>query len=90
MDRDVALLCNPSAGGGRAARVLPGAILGVLPGGRGNDLVRALGIPLDPRAACEVIATGTPRPLDVGDVDGRTSRPGSSCMPTATRSARRR
>jgi YegS/Rv2252/BmrU family lipid kinase len=130
MDRDVALLCNPSAGGGRARRVLPqvqealgahgiafhteltrgldhahelawnaalagetvvtlsgdglvgcvagalrehrDALLGVLPGGRGNDLARALGIPKDLRAACAVIATGVPRPLDIGDVDGRT------------------
>lgn len=132
MDRDVALLCNPSAGGGRATRILPqveeelrrlgivfhtqtsrdlndaralasaaatageavvtlggdglagcaagalraipDSLLGVLPGGRGNDLARALGIPRDPRAACAVIATGTPRPLDLGDVDvdGRT------------------
>jgi YegS/Rv2252/BmrU family lipid kinase len=130
MDRDVALLCNPSAGGGRARRVLPtveaalgalgiafhteitaslhhardlaraaaqageavvtlsgdglvgcvagvlrehpGAVLGVLPGGRGNDLARALRIPSDLREACQVIASGTPRALDVGDVDGRT------------------
>ena len=130
MDRDVALLCNPSAGGGRAARVLgtvqdelralgvafhtettrdldharalaqaaavageaavtlggdglagcvagvlrdiPGSLLGVLPGGRGNDLVRALGIPREPRAACAVIADGHERALDLGDVGGRT------------------
>ena len=130
MGRDVALLCNPSAGGGRARRVLPqveaelralgvafhtettrdlehahglaraataageatvtlggdglagcaagalrgvpGAVLGILPGGRGNDLARALGIPRDARAACAVIAGGRTRSLDVGDVDGRT------------------
>jgi YegS/Rv2252/BmrU family lipid kinase len=130
MDRDVALLCNPSAGGGRARRVLPevqaalrghgiafhteitrsmehgielaraaarageavvtlsgdglvgavagvlrehpGSLLGVLPGGRGNDLARALGIPLDLPGACAVIASGAPRAIDVGDVDGRT------------------
>jgi YegS/Rv2252/BmrU family lipid kinase len=130
VDRDVALLCNPSAGGGRAARVLPGvqdelralgvsfhtqttesleharelahaaasageavvtlsgdglagcaagalreipgALLGVLPGGRGNDLARALRIPLDARAACGVVAAGNVRDLDVGDVGGRT------------------
>lgn len=130
VDRDVALLCNPSAGGGRAARILPraeaalrshgvafrtsttrdleharalaadaaaageavvalggdglvgcvagalravpDALLGVLPGGRGNDLARALGIPLEPGPACAVIAGGAVRVLDVGDVDGRT------------------
>jgi YegS/Rv2252/BmrU family lipid kinase len=129
-DRDVALLCNPSAGGGRAARVLPqvedalralgiafhtettrdldhgrelaataarasevvvtlggdglvgcvagalrgvpGSLLGVLPGGRGNDIARALGIPREPRAACTVVATGVERMLDVGDAGGRT------------------
>jgi YegS/Rv2252/BmrU family lipid kinase len=129
-DRAVALLCNPSAGGGRAARVLPrveealralgiafhtettrdldhgrdlagaaaragevvvtlggdglvgcaagalrgvpGSLLGVLPGGRGNDIARALGIPREPRAACAVVATGAARVLDLGDAGGRT------------------
>jgi YegS/Rv2252/BmrU family lipid kinase len=50
----------------------PDAVLGILPGGRGNDFARVLGIPLDPVAACDVIATGVERLLDVGDVDGRT------------------
>ena len=130
MDRRVALLVNPAAGGGRAARILPevegvlrelglpfrtvvtrdlghaceqageaaragevtatlsgdglvgcvvgvlrdvpGSVLAVLPGGRGNDLARVLGIPREPRAACAVIATGTERALDVGDVGGRS------------------
>jgi YegS/Rv2252/BmrU family lipid kinase len=52
-------------------RGIPGAILGVLPGGRGNDLARVLRIPRDPVAACAVIAHGVPRALDVGEVDGR-------------------
>jgi len=122
--REVALIVNPSAGGGRAARALPavearlralgvslevdatrslaharelatagarggrmvvtlggdgmlgavagvlrhepGAVLGVLPGGRGNDFARVVGIPLDPEAACDVIAGGVARPIDLG------------------------
>jgi YegS/Rv2252/BmrU family lipid kinase len=49
----------------------PRAPMGVLPGGRGNDFARALGIPLDPVAACTVLAAGAPRALDLGSVDGR-------------------
>jgi YegS/Rv2252/BmrU family lipid kinase len=121
---EVALIVNPSAGGGRAARALPGvearlrdlgisaevdatrdlehaaelavgaarrgrvvvtlsgdgmvgkvagaltevpgAVLGVLPAGRGNDFARVVGIPLDAEAACEVIANGEPHALDLG------------------------
>jgi YegS/Rv2252/BmrU family lipid kinase len=124
MSRAVALVVNPSAGGGRAARALPlvqerlralglhvetaatrdlaharqlaadaarggrvvaalggdgllgcvagalceipGAVMGALPGGRGNDFARMAGIPLDAEAACEVIASGSPRPIDLG------------------------
>jgi YegS/Rv2252/BmrU family lipid kinase len=55
-----------------ALRELPGATMGVLPGGRGNDFARVTGIPLDPEAACEVVAHGVPKPVDVGDVAGRT------------------
>lgn len=54
-----------------ALRVHPGAVLGVLPGGRGNDLVRVLGISRDPLKACEVIAHGVEHGLDLGEVDGR-------------------
>ncbi|MFL5845242.1 MAG: diacylglycerol/lipid kinase family protein [Solirubrobacteraceae bacterium] len=130
MDRNACLLVNPSAGGGKAARVLPdvevelrrlgvtfrteltqslehadelaraaagageaivtlsgdglighvvgvlrdipGALLGVLPGGRGNDFARVLGVPLDPIPACAVLADGEIRALDIGDVDGRS------------------
>jgi YegS/Rv2252/BmrU family lipid kinase len=129
-DREIALVVNPSAGGGRAARVLPkvearlralgfdvetmatrsleharelaadaaraervvvtlggdgvlgcvagalrdvpGAVVGVLPGGRGNDFARAAGIPLEAEAACDVIAHGVPRPIDLGEAEGRT------------------
>ena len=130
MERRVALLCNPSAGGGRAARLLPraeaalrgvgvdfhtevtrslehgralalsaakagevtvtlsgdgligcvvgalrdvpGSVLGILPGGRGNDTARVLGIPSEIGAACAVIATGVERDLDIGEVGGRS------------------
>ncbi len=129
MSRPLALLVNPSAGGGRAARVLPevqdalrgldlefhteittdlehacalagaaaragevavtlsgdgligcvagvlrdvpGSVLGVLPGGRGNDFARMLGIPRDLPAACAVLARGVEREVDLGDVEGR-------------------
>jgi YegS/Rv2252/BmrU family lipid kinase len=49
-----------------------GAVLGVLPGGRGNDFARKLGIPLEPVAACAVLADGRERTVDVAEVDGRT------------------
>lgn len=127
--RDVLLIVNPSAGGGRAARRLPlveaelrlrgiafrvarttslqharelaretletgevaaamggdgltGAVagelrgtdglLGVVPGGRGNDFARKLGIGFEPADACEVLAEGVERSVDVADLNGRT------------------
>lgn len=48
-----------------------GGILGILPGGRGNDLARVLGIPTDPDAACRILAAGHERAMDIGSVDGR-------------------
>jgi YegS/Rv2252/BmrU family lipid kinase len=54
-------------------------VLGVLPGGRGNDFARVLGIPLDPVAACRVLATGVVRSLDLGEVGGRTFIGIASC-----------
>src|ERR687886_2971001 len=128
MDRAVRLIVNPSAGAGRAARLLPaveaalrslgiafrvdrttsieharelaraavaegevaaamggdgltGAVAGelrdgagvlaVLPGGRGNDFARKLGIGGDPVAACELIAAGRERRIDLADTAGR-------------------
>jgi YegS/Rv2252/BmrU family lipid kinase len=124
--RPVALLVNPSAGGGRALKHLPAveaelrrlgvpfrvsrtesirhavelaagaadagevavplsgdglvgavatalrgredAVMGILPGGRGNDFARAMGIGRDPVAACALLAGGVPTPIDVGEV----------------------
>jgi diacylglycerol kinase family enzyme len=50
---------------------LDDADLALVPLGTGNDLARALDIPLDPLAAAELALRGTPRPLDlVVDDDG--------------------
>lgn len=130
------LIVNPSAGGGRASRALPGVqaeltrlgiehhverthsldharelaraaadagetavafggdgvigavadalkhsdgVLGVLPGGRGNDFARVLGIALEPEAACSVLAGGQISALDLGEVDSRTFLSIASC-----------
>jgi YegS/Rv2252/BmrU family lipid kinase len=54
-------------------------VLGVLPGGRGNDFVRMLGIPLDPVQACEVLASGTVRQLDLGAIGSATFIGIASC-----------
>jgi YegS/Rv2252/BmrU family lipid kinase len=51
-----------------ALRAVPGAVLGVLPGGRGNDLARSLGISQELAAACATIAGGVSRAMDVGEV----------------------
>src|SRR4051812_32498026 len=128
MDRAVALIVNPVAGGGRAAKRLPavedalrglgsafhreetsslvhaeqlardataagetaftlggdglvgavagalaesGTPLGVLPGGRGNDFARVLGVPKDAAAAVKAVAGAPARTLDLGDIEGR-------------------
>ena len=129
MDRRFCLIVNPSAGRGRAARLLPrveqalrarglafrvertdslaharelargalaagevaaamggdgllgavagelrgsGGLLGVLPGGRGNDFARKLGIGTDPEQACDVLAAGRRRLIDVAEAGGRS------------------
>jgi YegS/Rv2252/BmrU family lipid kinase len=119
------LVVNPSAGGGRAARLLPrvrerlsahdlvvsptrslehadelaaaavadarvvlamggdgivgrvagavadgGGLLAVLPGGRGNDFARAVGVPRDPVAACDVVEAGVETAVDLGVAGG--------------------
>lgn len=45
--------------------------LGVIPVGTGNDFIKMLGIPQDWRAACNRIAYGKPRRVDIGRVNGR-------------------
>lgn len=46
-----------------------GLPLGVLPLGTANNFARALGIPTDLDAACDVIAGGVTRPVDLGRVN---------------------
>ncbi len=55
-------------GGAMAGSETP---LGIIPGGRGNDLARVLGIPEDPEAAVEVLLGGETRQIDVGEVNGK-------------------
>jgi YegS/Rv2252/BmrU family lipid kinase len=49
-----------------------GAVMGILPGGRGNDIARVLGISRDPVKACRtlVLGPGADRTLDLGRLDG--------------------
>lgn len=129
MARDVCLIVNPHAGGGRASKRLPAVeaalrarsirfrteltrsldharelargavarretavamggdgvtgavagelrgtdtVLGVIPGGRGNDFARKLGISETVDEAVGVVAAGGVRRVDVVDADGRT------------------
>ena len=63
-------------GGDGLLRPLAGALrdsdaaLAMIPGGRGNDLARVLGIPPDPAAAARVAVQAPERLLDVASVDG--------------------
>jgi YegS/Rv2252/BmrU family lipid kinase len=57
---------------GTLAGALRGATpLGVLPGGRGNDFARAIGIPQDIPGACRVLCDGVRKALDLGEANGR-------------------
>ena len=45
--------------------------LGIIPAGSGNGLARELGISVDPRQAIANAVRATPRPIDVGEIEGR-------------------
>ncbi len=57
-----------AVGGAMAGCEIP---LGIVPGGRGNDLARVLGVPDEPLGAVDVLATGHARRIDVGEANGR-------------------
>jgi YegS/Rv2252/BmrU family lipid kinase len=68
-----------------ALRAVPGAVLGVLPGGRGNDLARVLGIADDPLQACATIAHGVPLAMDLGEVfEAGSKEPGRAFVGIAS------
>jgi diacylglycerol kinase family enzyme len=49
-----------------------GGVLGVIPGGRGNDLARCLRLPEDDEGLATVIARSTTRSIDLLDTEGHT------------------
>jgi YegS/Rv2252/BmrU family lipid kinase len=59
---------------GAVAHALRGTdgVLGIVPGGRGNDLARKLGIGASPTEAADVLAGGRERRIDVADAGGAT------------------
>jgi YegS/Rv2252/BmrU family lipid kinase len=65
-----------SLGGDGFLRPIAGAMRGneaaiaILPGGRGNDFARVLGIPSEPTEAARVAVQGSERVLDMAEVDG--------------------
>jgi YegS/Rv2252/BmrU family lipid kinase len=57
--------------GAIAGAVRSSGVIGVLPGGRGNDFARALGISQDAVEACRVLAEGAERRIDLGEANGK-------------------
>src|SRR5215208_2461455 len=55
------------------------APMGIIPGGRGNDFARVLGIPTEIPDAVALIARGETRKVDVGEVNGRRFLGIASC-----------
>lgn len=53
--------------------------MGVIPGGRGNDLARVLGIPAEIPGAVDLLAAGPTRAIDVGEVNDRRFLGVASC-----------
>jgi YegS/Rv2252/BmrU family lipid kinase len=58
---------------GRVAETVAGldGLLAVLPGGRGNDFLRGLGVPLEPTVAAAALADALERRIDLAVANGR-------------------
>lgn len=56
----------------------PQVVLGVLPFGTGGDFARALGVPRQPDAALDLLASGKTRPVDVGRLRFRDAAGGAA------------
>jgi YegS/Rv2252/BmrU family lipid kinase len=57
-----------AVGGAMAGSDTP---LGIIPGGRGNDLARVLGVPSDPESAVATLFSGRSLRIDVGEANGK-------------------
>ncbi len=57
-----------AVGGAMAGAETP---LGIIPGGRGNDLARVLGVPNEPEEAVATLFSGHSRRIDVGEANGK-------------------
>lgn len=71
-DRVVVAMGGDGLVGRVAGAVAPlGGLMSVVPGGRGNDFCRTVGIPLDASVAAAALPTWTPQPVDLGYAGGR-------------------
>ncbi len=57
-----------AVGGAMAGSETP---LGIVPAGRGNDLARVLGVPVEPEGAVATLLAGHSRRIDVGEANGK-------------------
>lgn len=60
------------AGGIGGALSGTGALLGLVPAGRGNDFARALGLPAEPAELARILLHGAPRRVDTVEVESAT------------------